>query len=75
MCLKKGLVTAKVAADGSREYIKIAPGEGKIPTNIMREEFMDVKAFPRHFPSGKFGLNHPRDFKLTPSKFFNQRLL
>ena len=42
--VNKGLVPAKVAADGSREYIKIAPGEGKIPTNIMREEFMDVKA-------------------------------
>ena len=67
--------TAMVTADGSKEPIKIAPGEGKIPTNIMREEFMDVKAFPRHHPSGYFGLNHPRKFKLSLSQYYNQRLL
>ena len=59
----------------SKKSIVVAPGEGKIPTNIMREEHMDVKAFPRHHPSGRFGLHHPRKIKLTPSMYFNQRLL
>ena len=61
--------------DGSNAAIKIAPGEGKIPSAIMREEHMDARAFPRHHPTGKYGLNHIREFKLSPSQYFNQRLL
>ena len=68
-------VPIKISGDGSNASIKIAPGEGKIPTPIMREEHMDVRAFPRHHPTGKYGLNHPREFKLSPSQYFNQRLL
>ena len=41
----------------------------------MREDFFDVKAFPRHHPSGKFGLDHSRMYKLTPKHYFEQRLL
>ena len=55
--------------------IDIAPGENKIPTNFMRDEYFDVKAFPTLHPSGKYGLNHPRDQKLPPVYYFNQRLL
>lgn len=51
--------------DGLKESIKIAPGEGKRPTHILREHHLDVKAFPRHHPSGEYGLNHLREFKLT----------
>ena len=36
---------------------------------------MDVKAFPRHHPSGQCGLHHDRQFKLSPSQYFNQRLM
>ena len=57
------------------DFVKIAPGEGKIPDLRMRDEHMDVKAFPRHHPSGHFGLNHIREFKLSPSQYFNQRLM
>ena len=60
--------------DGLKECIKIAPGEGKRPNNILREEHLDAKAFPRHHPTGMYGLNHPREFKLTPSMYFRQRL-
>ena len=55
--------------------ISIAPGEGKIPTNFLREENIDVKAFPRHFPSGVNGLDHKRAIRLTKQMYFNQRLL
>ena len=58
-----------------KNSIQIAPGEGKIPTNLMREEHFDVQAFPRHHPSGKFGLHHPRKHKLSAQMYFNQRLL
>ena len=68
-------VAIEVKGDGSTCPIKIAPGEGIIPTNIMREENMDVKANPRHHPTGKYGLNYIREFKLTPSQYFGQRLL
>ena len=42
--------------------------------DIMREEFMDAKAFPRHHPSGQFGYNHPREIKLSPVQYYCQRL-
>lgn len=68
-------VPITATGDGSNAIVKIAPGEGKIPSNIMREEHMDVKANPRHHPTGKYGLNHPREFPLSPVQYFNQRLL
>ena len=55
--------------------IEIAPGEGKVPSNIMRDEFFDVKAFPKYHPSGQFGLHHIRKHKLSAQMYFNQRLL
>ena len=32
-------------------------------------------AFPYLFPNGKFGYTYARDVKLSPCKYFNQRLL
>ena len=55
--------------------IAVAPGEGKIPTNLLREEDFDVKAFPRHHPCGQYGLHHQRKYKLTAQMYFNQRLM
>ena len=42
----------------SDQPFKIAPGEGKIPTNRMREQHEDAKAFPKHHPTWKYGLNY-----------------
>jgi hypothetical protein len=68
--------TAKVMEKQKGEKIfQIAPGEGKIPNPLMREEHFDVRAFPKHHPSGKFGLHHPRNQKLSARKYFEQRLL
>jgi hypothetical protein len=39
----------------------IAPGEGKIPANLMRDDSWDVNAFPLLFPSGKFGMNFKQE--------------
>ena len=65
-------ITKKTKGNGS---IIIAPGEGKIPTNLLREEDFDVRAFPKHHPNGQFGLHHKRKQKLTSQTYFNQRLL
>ena len=64
-----------LSTEQTNETFKFAPGEGKIPDVIMREEHFDVKANPRHHPSGHFGLHHAREVKLTPSQYFNQRLM
>jgi hypothetical protein len=55
--------------------IIIAPGEGKIPTNFLREQNWDVKSFPSLHATGKFGLNFARKKKLSPQQYLNQRLL
>ena len=62
------------ARQDQRSSCPIAPGEGKVPTNLMREINWDVNAFPCLFPSGKFGLYHERQIKLSPQKYFLQRL-
>ena len=55
--------------------INLLIGEGKVPTNFLREKHIDVKAFPKLHPSGQYGLDHPRANKLYPQMYFNQRLL
>ena len=59
----------------AQEIFTIAPGEGFTPTNYMRMINYIVKAFPEIFPDGKYGLDAKRDKKLTPIKFFSQRLM
>ena len=55
---------------------EIAPGEGKIPTNWLRDPCFDIHAFPRHHPDGKYGLNYnDRQIKLSPYNYFNQRMI
>ena len=48
----------------------------QIPRVWVRKPDDDVKAFPHLFVDGEFGLNHePRKKKLTPSKFYAQRII
>ena len=68
-------VPSSAPKDSPNETVKFAPGEGKSVSPFLQAEHMDVKAFPRHHPSGQFGLNHQREFKLSPSQYFSQRLL
>ena len=57
------------------ENMIIAPGEGKAPLFILKDENCEEMAHPHLFPQGKFGLHAKRDIKLTHTKYFNQRLL
>ena len=59
----------------NEDTIAIAPCEGKIPISILMDPFCEELAFPNLFPKGQFGCNIQRDVKLTPTKYFNQRLL
>ena len=55
--------------------LAIAPGENKMPLPIIRDENCELLAHPYLFPTGKFGYTYQRGISLSPSKYFNQRLL
>ena len=54
--------------------ISIAPGEGKIPENILNSNNWDIKAFPMKHPDGNYNLHQDRQKKLTDQYYFVQRM-
>ena len=42
---------AKMTEDGQFQTISIAPGEGKIPENILHADDWDIMAFPMKHPA------------------------
>uniref|UniRef100_A0A7M5V9S6 ATP-dependent DNA helicase n=2 Tax=Clytia hemisphaerica TaxID=252671 RepID=A0A7M5V9S6_9CNID len=62
-------------AEVDNEILTLAPGEGETPISILYDENCEMLAHPHLFPKGKFGYKVERDVKLSPSKYFNQRLL
>ena len=58
----------------SNKEISFAPGEGKVPTNILYEDNWEVKSFPMLFPNGKNHLHDKRSTKLTDQQYFDQRI-
>jgi hypothetical protein len=68
-------VSKKTNRKSDKSYV-VAPGEGKTPTNWMREHDFDVKAYPHLHPKGRFGVNcASRKFQLSCQQYFTQRLL
>ena len=57
------------------EPLSIAPGEGKIPTNLLMDDDWDMKAHPCLDPTGENNLNKEREVRLSALQFFEQRLL
>ena len=55
--------------------ISVAPGEGKIPSNILQEKDWDLKSFPTLLPDGKNSLHSERKVRLSEQDYFVQRLL
>ena len=53
----------------------IAPGEGKLVSNWMRDDNFDVDAFPIHHSDGKYGLKYPREITIHPQQFYSQRIM
>lgn len=52
----------------------LALGEGKTPFSLTNDNYCKELAHPHLFPTGKFGYKADRDIKLSPTKYFNQRL-
>ena len=67
--------TIKKRIKKNAPVIEIAPGEGKIPTNWLREKDNDIDSFPELHPEGKFGLDDERSQKLTRNKYYGQRIM
>ena len=57
------------------ECVSVAPGEGKIPTNILQEKDWDVKSFPGLHPDAKYGIHEERETRLTDQQYFEQRVM
>ena len=55
--------------------IAIAPGEEKQTISVLNEKFYEELAHPHLFPSGRYGYRIEREILLSPSRYFNQRLL
>ena len=62
------------AADIEEAFI-VTPGEGKQPMTLLGDEFCEGLAHARLFPTVKFGYKAEREIQISPSKYFNQRLL
>ena len=60
---------------GPENSIIVAPGEGKIPQNILHDDDWDIKAFPHlNSPDGKYGLHFERTTRLQDQFYFIQRI-
>ena len=61
----------------SQNEIKIAPGEGKQPISVLNNKFCEEPAHlhTNCIPSSRYGYQIQREIPLSPSKYFNQRLL
>ncbi len=67
-------VIQKKRKKADKQAINIAPGEGKIPTNWLRDVDFDEKAFPKLFPRGRGGLFEERKIPLSKQRYYNQRI-
>ena len=74
------LITHRHATDKSlvienENLLELAPGQDKGTTHILFDKKCEELAFPKIFFRGKFGYTFPREHHLTPTRYFNQRLL
>ena len=67
--------TIKKKIQGTDKVFEIAPGENKVPNNYLRDHKLEVLAFPHLFPNGRNHLHDQRPIRLTPHKYFPQRIL
>ena len=62
-------------ASAGNEVFSIAPGEEKHPIHFMQDKHCEELAFPVLFPKGQSGYQVEREVRLSPTKYFNARLL
>ena len=62
-------------AINKNDTVCVAPGEGKIPKDIMSEGDWDIKAFPHiNNPNGSNGKSQERTSRLSDQKYFIHRV-
>ena len=54
----------------SQQHLSFAPGEGKLPENILSSEHWDALAFPMKHPDGNNNLHQKREVKLRDQYYF-----
>ena len=74
VCMVDNYPEAALSEVNEGDCISFAPGQGKIPENILTSENWDIDAFPMKHPDGKNGLMQSRDQKLSDQYYFVQRL-
>ncbi|CAG2187940.1 unnamed protein product [Mytilus edulis] len=74
-CLQPADIGQEVLDCYFDEEFDVAPAEGNNPIRVLKEEGIESKTFPCHYPSGKNTLTDQRDIKLSASRYFNLRLL
>ena len=67
-------MASKFPEAGLQREISVAPGEGQIPTSILRDKQWDINSFPQLFPSGNNGMFQDRKITITPQEFIGSRL-
>ena len=72
-----GAVQMRVLVNTSseNEFISIAPGENVIAESLLDDKFCEELSHPLLFSTGKFGFQFKRKVELSPTNYFNQRLL
>ena len=58
-----------------KQEIVIAPGEEKEPLSILSDKFREHLALLHLLPTAKYGYQIESEIPLSPSKYFNQRIL
>ena len=71
---KTTCLTNKFPEADSESSLNFAPAEGKIPSNILKDDDWDINSFPNLHPSGKNKMFQERKMKLTPQQYLGQRL-
>ena len=61
--------------NSDQEVLDIVSGENRKPQSFFVDQFCEELAFPFLYPTGKFEYKIDRPVHLTPTKYFNQRLL
>ena len=69
------VISEMTSATDIEEPFIVTPGEEKKPRTLLGDEFCEELAHPHIFPTGKFGCMTEREIKISPSKYFNQRVL
>ena len=62
-------------AYSNNNFADVAPGEGQIPTSVLKERQWGIKTYPHLYPDGKNGMNpEGRQVNLSNQQYIKQRL-